>query len=258
MRIQLIRGATLRFSYAGRNFIIDPCFSAKHTMPSWAGKSLNPLVDLGCSPLEVIEGIEMAIISHLHSDHFDSVARKLLPKEMLVFCQPSDEPGIRNKGFYNVTPIENEISWNGITITRFPGQHGTGEVLKEMGNVAGFVFQAEAEPAIYWTGDTIWCNVVKDVIKRTQPKIIVTHSCGAVWRNSTPIVMDATQTIDLCHSAPKSTVIATHMDSFDHATVSREFLREYANANCCCSQVLSLPCPRHLPKPAHIFCRITA
>ena len=27
---------------------------------------------------------------------------------------------------------------------------------------------------------------------------------------------------------------------------------------CCCSPFLSLPCPRHLPKPAPMFCRITA
>ena len=29
-------------------------------------------------------------------------------------------------------------------------------------------------------------------------------------------------------------------------------------AYCCCSPFLSLPCPRHLPKPAPMFCRITA
>lgn len=27
---------------------------------------------------------------------------------------------------------------------------------------------------------------------------------------------------------------------------------------CCCSPFLSLPCPRHLPKTAPMFCRITA
>ena len=27
---------------------------------------------------------------------------------------------------------------------------------------------------------------------------------------------------------------------------------------CCCSPFLSLPCPRHLPKTAHLFCRIAA
>lgn len=241
MQIQLIRSATVRFRYAEKNFIIDPCFSAKHTMPSWAGKSLNPLVDLSCSPLKLIDNIEAVIISHLHSDHFDSVAQKILPKEMLIFCQPADASKIRNKGFTNVTPIEDEILWSGITITRVSGQHGSGEVLKEMGNASGFILQAEVEPKVYWAGDTIFCDAVKEVIERAQPNIIVTHSCGAVWGNGTPIVMDAIQTIKLCQITPKSTVIATHMDSFDHATVTRKILLEYANANNVFPEKLLIP-----------------
>lgn len=43
------------------------------------------------------------------------------------------------------------------------------------------------------------------------------------------IVMDAPQTVAVCRAAPKSIVIATHMDSLDHATVSRAALRRYAN-----------------------------
>ena len=66
MQIQLIRNATLRMEYAHRRFIIDPYLAAKHTRPSYAGTSPNPLVDLLCSPQEAIAGIEMALISHLH------------------------------------------------------------------------------------------------------------------------------------------------------------------------------------------------
>ena len=35
-------------------------------------------------------------------------------------------------------------------------------------------------------------------------------------------------------------------------------LRTLLNGKCCCSPFLSLPCPRHLPKTAPMFCRITA
>ena len=31
-----------------------------------------------------------------------------------------------------------------------------------------------------------------------------------------------------------------------------------ALVKCYCSPLLSLPCPRHLPKTAHLFCRIAA
>lgn len=53
MQIQLIRNATLHITYAGHIFLIDPYLAAKHTMPSFAGISPNPLVDLPFSPQEV-------------------------------------------------------------------------------------------------------------------------------------------------------------------------------------------------------------
>lgn len=231
MQLQLIRSATLRIEYAGQTFVIDPYLAAKHSRPSFAGKSLNPLVDLSCSPLEVIAGAEMVIVSHLHSDHFDPAAQELLPKDILILCQPEDDLTIRAKGFGSVIPVEDTMDWEGITIARTLCEHGSGDVLKEMGNASGFVFRSQSEPTMYWAGDTIWCEAVARVISRDQPDIIVTHSCGAVWVPNVLIVMDAAQTVSVCQAAPKSTVIATHMDSLDHATVSRQDLREYASAN---------------------------
>ena len=65
MQIQLIRSATLRFNYAQKNFIIDPYFAPKHTRPSLTGASPNPLVDLPCSPLDVIIGEALVAIIDL-------------------------------------------------------------------------------------------------------------------------------------------------------------------------------------------------
>jgi len=229
MEIQLIRNATLRITYAGKVFITDPYLADKHTMPSYRGISPNPLVGLPYPANEVIEGVEMALISHLHSDHFDPSAQKLLPKDLPFLCQPGDEIEIRGKGFHNVTPIEESINWGGITITRMPAQHGTGAVLKDMGPASGFVFQAENEPTVYWAGDTIWYQSVEDTIAKIQPDIILTHSCGAVWGDNVLIVMDAAQTIQVCRAAPDAVVVAIHMEALDHATVSRSDLKAFAN-----------------------------
>jgi L-ascorbate metabolism protein UlaG (beta-lactamase superfamily) len=173
----------------------------------------------------------MIIVSHLHSDHFDPAAQELLPKETPILCQPEDDLTIRAKGFRDVIPVEDTINWEGITIARTLCEHGSGDVLREMGNASGFVFRSQNEPTVYWAGDTIWCEAVASAISHYQPNIIVTHSCGAVWGPNVLIVMDAAQTVSVCRTALKSTVIATHMDSLDHATVSRQALREYASAN---------------------------
>jgi L-ascorbate metabolism protein UlaG (beta-lactamase superfamily) len=231
MKIQLIRSATLRVEYAAKRFVIDPYLAAKQSRPSYSGASANPLVELPCSPEEVIAGIDMAVLSHLHSDHFDPTAQRLLPKDLPIFCQPGDHAALERDGFRCVMPIAGSLNWKGIHITRTAGQHGTGQVLQEMGEASGFVFQAKDEPTVYWAGDTIWCEPVARVIDRVQPEIIITHSCGAVWGDNVLIVMDAAQTVALCRAAPNSVVVATHMDSVDHAAVSRQALRAHAEAN---------------------------
>jgi len=229
MQIQLIRSATLRIEYAGRTFVIDPYLAAKHAMPSYTGASPNPLVDLPCAPEAVIDGIEMVLISHLHSDHFDPAARCLLPKELPVLCQPGDAAALGLQGFSNLLPVDDVRAWQGITIQRVAGQHGSGDVLREMGEASGFVFQARDAPTVYWVGDTVWTEAVADTLRFYRPEVVITHSGGAMWRDHVLIIMDAAQTVEVCRAAPESIVVAVHMESLDHLTVSRRELRAYAS-----------------------------
>lgn len=228
MQIQLIRSATLRVNYGGDLFVVDPFLAAKGTVRSFAGIAPNPIVELPCTPEEAIAGVEMALVSHLHVDHFDDTAVELLPKDLPILCQPGDEEKIKEKGFTAVTPITHSHTWQGITFTRTPGQHGTGEVGQRMGQVSGFVWQAAGEPTVYWAGDTIWYEAIAEIIRSVQPNVIITHSSGAKFGDSAPIVMDAAQTIAVCQAAPQATIIAVHLESLDHGTVSRADLRAAA------------------------------
>lgn len=231
MELQLIRSATLRLVYAGRRLLIDPYLAPRHSRPSLAGRSPNPLVDLPLPPEVVATGAELAIISHLHSDHFDPLAQSLLPKALPLVCQPGDEDAIGAPGFADVTPLADATTWRGITLTRTGGEHGSGAVLAEMGAAMGLVLRAAGEPTVYWAGDTILTAGVTDTIARARPDVIVTHSCGATWGGErTLIVMDAAQTLAVCRAAPWATVVATHLDALDHATVTRADLRRAARA----------------------------
>ena len=62
-----------------------------------------------------------------------------------------------------------------------------------------------------------------------------------MWGQHVLIVMDATQTVEVCRAAPDSTIIATHMDSLDHATVSRQDLHEYAEVTGIRPEQLRIP-----------------
>jgi L-ascorbate metabolism protein UlaG (beta-lactamase superfamily) len=241
MQIQLIRSATLRLHYGGHLFIIDPFLAAKETLRSFAGNGENPTIDLPCTPEEAIADVEMVIISHLHVDHFDGLAAELLPKNLPVFCQPGDEGQIAEKGFVDVTAVTHQTTWHNISLTRTTGQHGSGDWAVKMGNVSGFILQADNEPTVYWMGDTIWYDVVAEVVKQVQPDIIITHSSGAKFGDSDPIVMDAAQTVAVCQAAPQATVVAVHLESLDHGTVTRADLRATAVSTGISNEQLLIP-----------------
>lgn len=239
MELQLIRNATLRLNYGGHRILIDPFFAPKHSRDAFVGVSRNPTADLPLSQEAIMADIELVIISHLHSDHFDPVAQEELPKDWKLICQPGDEATIADMGFTDVMPLSDSITWNGIKISHTDGEHGSGIWKERMGSVMGFVLQAPSEPVVYWAGDTILVDSVKQAIDRYQPDIIVTHSSGAAFEENSPIVMDAEQTIQVCKSVLETKVIAVHMDSLDHATISREDLRTAADeANVSLTQLL--------------------
>jgi L-ascorbate metabolism protein UlaG (beta-lactamase superfamily) len=230
MHIQLIRNATLRMTYGTRVFITDPYLAPKHSQEPLIGKSRNPTVDLPFPAKDVLTDIEMVLVSHLHPDHFDSLAQELLPKNIKIYCQSGDELQIKSAGFSNVTPIDESVDWHGVSITRTSGQHGNKVWAAQMGPVSGFIFRAENEPTIYWTGDTIWYEAVEKVILEAKPEVIITHSSGASFEAGAPIIMDAWQTIEVCRAVPQAKIIAVHMETFDFDTVSRKELRAMAEA----------------------------
>ncbi len=241
MHIQLIRNATMKIFYAGHTILTDPMLSAKGAFQSFAGIAPNPTIDLPIGVGQMLQDVEVTIVSHLHPDHFDEAAAQLLPKEIMVFCQPEDTVHLEEKGFTRVSAIESSGSWEGISITRTGGKHGSGKILERLGNVSGFVLEAAGEPTIYWVGDSIWCEQVAEAIEMHKPDIIITHSGGATLPGFDPIIMDGGQTITALGAAPNAVVVAVHMESLDHCTVSRTMLRRVADEAGVASSRLMIP-----------------
>ncbi|WP_229002095.1 MULTISPECIES: MBL fold metallo-hydrolase [unclassified Rhizobium] len=210
--------------------MIDPYFAPRHSLPSFTGRSPNPMTELPRSIDDILQGVELVIVSHLHTDHFDAVAKERVPKTLPILCQPGDEGRIRDAGFTNVTPLAQSITWQGLTITPRQGSHGVGPVVEKMGLVIGFMLEADGEPTVYWAGDTVLYPPVAETIREFSPDIIVTHSCGARWDGDL-IVMDDKQTLEVSRLAPQATIVATHMEALDHATVTSQDLRQTAEAS---------------------------
>lgn len=228
--IRLIRNATLTLNYAGHKILVDPMFSAKHTAGSMAGKSKNPMVDLPIPILEIVKDIELILLTHTHFDHFDTEAVNHIDKSLKLIHQPVDNDKIQKMGFSNNEILERSAQWENIKITRTNAQHGTGRALERMGQVAGFILQAENHPTIYIVGDAVWTDEIYQNIKKYKPDYIVINTGGARFpgMEATPIIMDEIQAMSLIQESGSAKIIAIHMEVIDHCQTTRDVLKAEA------------------------------
>ncbi|HMM43996.1 MAG TPA: MBL fold metallo-hydrolase [Thermomicrobiales bacterium] len=230
MQIQLLRHATLVVEVGGRRLLVDPMLGARENadpIPNTPNQVRNPMVKLPYDEAtlgQLIATLDGAIVTHLHSDHWDRRAAELLPKNLPLLCQPGNEERLRSDGFTDVTPVEDTLEWHGLELTRTGGQHGTGEIGERMGKVSGFVVRAPGEPVLYLAGDTIWCAEVEDALAAHTPDVIVVNSGAAQFLVGDPITMTAADVVQVCQAAPDSTVVAVHMDAINHCLLTRHAL----------------------------------
>ena len=229
MKLQLIRNATLLLEYNQIRLLIDPMLGAKHQFRSFAGISENPTVDMPLDAQEVLVNIDGVLVSHLHPDHFDEDAKRLIPKRTILLAHPEIMDDLEQMGFENVHAVDEQIHWHDIEISPTPAEHGYGAWAKRMGPVSGFVFRKDGEPTVFWAGDTVLFPALEKALVETQPDIVITHSGGAQFGGPEGLIlMDAEQTISVARLVPNAKVVAVHMEALDHCTVSRKALREAA------------------------------
>ena len=227
MDIRLVRHATLVVRLGGKTLLVDPMLSPPGAMPAIPNSPndrrnpLVPLPDLDLSPVDAV------LVTHTHPDHFDEAAAERLRKNLPLFCQPEDEEKLRSSGFSDVRPVTERLSWEGIELLRTGGQHGTGEIGATMAPVSGFVLRAPEEPALYITGDTIWCPEVTDALARHRPQAAVVNAGAAQFVTGDPITMSERDVAEVCRHATETTIIAVHMEAINHCLLSRDDLKTF-------------------------------
>lgn len=229
MELRLIRNATLRLRYGGVDFLIDPMLGVRHAIRAMGDSpERNPTIDLPCSIDEVLGGVDAVIVSHLHPDHLDEAAFGLVPRHLPVLCQAGDGDKLTGAGF-DATELTATTRYHDVEITPVEATHGSGPILERMGSVTGLLFRAEGEPTLYWSGDTVLTDAVRDTLAVAEPDVVVTHSGGAA-AGGTTIIMDIDDTLEVARVAPSAIVIAVHLEAVAHAPVTRAALRAAADA----------------------------
>ena len=234
--LRLVRNATLRISYAGKNILVDPMLAEKGTLQSALGVYKTPRVHLVMPMNEIVEDLDMVLLTHNHIDHYDPTVKQHLPKGIRFFTQPQDKEIIMQDGFMNVEAIEEMKQLGEVSIFRTNGHHGFGKLAEMMGPVSGFVLESKGLPTIYVMGDCRWENTIRENIDRYHPDYIVVNCGGAVFpefsKDFGPILPDEHEVMQILDEVPKNVrLIAVHMDAIDHCQTTREILRNEAQHN---------------------------
>lgn len=238
MLIHQIRNATLIITYKDKKFLIDPWLMPKDYMPGFEmavnANVRQPRVELPLS-VEKIVDVDAVILTHFHPDHWDEFAIKAIDKKIPFFVQSEvDQKQIQSLGFMDVRVVSvSGTEFDGITLYKTFGQHGKREIIKplcEQVNMAydamGVVFKAKSEKTLYVAGDTIWCEEVVEAIDKFAPDVVVVNACGATLLNGERIIMNDEDVKTLTEYAPKAVIIASHMDTVSHLTVTRNDIRK--------------------------------
>ncbi len=184
MKLRLIRHATLQIDLAGKHLLVDPMLAepgiyCSLTLGASAGR--NPLVPLPCS-LETLLRLDIIIVTHSHFDHFDSVAKNRLPKNVPLICQPADRKRFQRCGFTEVRTVgSSPVDIGNLQFIRTEGKHGQGVIGQAMGDVSGFVIIASNEPRLYIAGDIVWGPKVQNALDRFYPDIIILALLLCEW-----------------------------------------------------------------------------
>lgn len=241
MRIEFLRHATLLVSLSGKRVLVDPMLGPageRPAIPDTPNPHRNPLAPLPVRLEQVLAGLDAALLTHLHSDHFDAVAGAVLPKELPLLTQPEDGERLAGMDFSRVLPVELSRGWAGIEVIRTAAQHGHGELADRMAPASGFLLRAPGEPSLYISGDTVWCGPVKQVLEAYQPSVVVVNAGAAQFLSGGPITMDADDVVSVCEAAPLATIIAVHMEAMNHCLLKRAELLQHLESRDLAARVL--------------------
>lgn len=234
MKIQQIRNATIRIECAGKHFLVDPWFQKKGTgmiAPSpdpEKAKIPSPTTELPFPVEQIMERIDAIIVTHIHPDHFDPETAAMLDKSIPAFTANEETKSqIEGFGYTSVTVLKDEgTNFDGVILIRTEAMHGESPD-HAAGPVCGIILQAAGEPVLYVAGDTVYYKGVERALEQYRPDVVVLNACGAELMGLGRLIMGAEDVLKVCEAAPDAAIIASHMDTVNHATVSRTGLRDF-------------------------------
>lgn len=205
--IEFVGTATCLIRLGPFTLLTDPNFLHRGQF-AYLGKGLvsRRLTEPTLQPAE-LPPLDAVVLSHLHGDHFDRVARRELDRELPVLTTPAAARRLQEWGFGRAeglstwdTSVLTEGDWT-LQVTSVPGEHGPGPVKWLLPPVMGTVLElrhgSEPPHRTYISGDTLHRPWLRDVVDRAGPLDAAVLHLGGTRILGVLVTMDATQGADL-------------------------------------------------------------
>jgi L-ascorbate metabolism protein UlaG (beta-lactamase superfamily) len=210
-----------------RAYLGKGLFSKRLTEPSLQPADLPPL--------------DAVVLSHLHGDHFDRVARAELDRDLPILTTPAASGRLQGWGFdrahgmatWETTRIGGrggggEVS---LTVTSVPGQHAPGPLQQVFPPVMGSVLEVrdgtDRPFRVYITGDTLFRPWLGDVVRRCGPLDAMVVHLGGTRALGVLVTMDGEQGAELVDLVDPPVTVPVHYDDY---TVFRSPLSDFLTA----------------------------
>lgn len=167
--------------------------------------------------------LDAVVLSHLHGDHFDRVAKRELSREPPVITTGHAARRLRRWGF-DGTGLDTWSSWESVRgpetlrVTAVPGRHGPAGFHRLLPPVMGSVLDLERDGEralrVYVTGDTLYLPELARVRERLPGIDVLVAHLGGTRVLGVLVTMDGPQGADLVELVDPRAVVPVHYDDY--------------------------------------------
>lgn len=213
------------------------------------GLSSPRLTDPSLEPEDLPE-LDVVLLSHLHGDHFDRVARRRLDRTAPVVTTPHAARRLERWGFgtraldtWDAHDVTRGL--HTLRITAVPAVHARGVMGRllppVMGSVVDHLVAGELRRRVYVSGDTLTGNHVDEVAERFPGIDAAVVHLGGTRVLLHTVTMDGAAGADFVERCQPSVVVPVHHDDY---RVFRSPLRDFVDRAWDRDLVAELRCPR--------------
>jgi L-ascorbate metabolism protein UlaG (beta-lactamase superfamily) len=183
----------------------------------WSRRLTDPSMSV-----DEVPPVDAVVLSHLHGDHFDRVARRGLDRRFPVLTTPAAAGRLRSWGF-DASGLETweartfERPGERLTLSALPGVHARGLLRPLLPPVMGSLLEHESggrRHRVYITGDTLTGPHLDEIRRRFDPVDTVVAHLGGTRVLFHTVTMDAGQGVQLLRQVPAARVVPVHYDDY--------------------------------------------